>query len=131
MYSEKEKNLKNSAREQKNCPHIVSIQIVFKGESGYYYKPTKYVQKCLYCNKLGEYSTDPAFALETLFASWHSLDNYYTESMTTLKDYINDFGRQIQELEAREDLTPEEYEDLYTEALEEIMEIIKNRIVGE
>jgi len=50
--------------------------------------------------------------------------------MTNLKDYINDFGRTIQELEARQDLTPQEYEDKYDEALEETMQNIINRLIG-
>jgi hypothetical protein len=58
------------------------------------------------------------------------IQRVYTKYMTNLKDYINDFGRTIQELEARQDLTPQEYEDKYDEALEETMQNIINRLIG-
>lgn len=46
--------------------------------------------------------------------------------MTNLKDYINDFGKKIEDLGLNDLLTTKEYEAQYKELLDDCMDSIKN-----
>lgn len=59
---------------------------------------------------------------------------FYTQDMTTLKDYLRDLMDEAVKLKGEyesTEMTPVEYEDSKDDLLDEYIDIIKKRIIGE